>query len=311
MPVSIRQLEILHAVLQEGTMSGAARRLRVSQPAISRGVAAAEQALRVRLFERRGTTLEATPEAEELRGALEPIFQQIAGALDLAEQLRFGAGRLIHVAASPSFAFDPLPRAVPLFRRDFPEAQVIARVRDAAAIKAGILTREFDLGLIYNERWFGPMTSVPICEAEIHALMPEGHPLAARETVTPHDLAGLPLISFSRSSAIGLDLDRLFQEAGRPPRQLAVSVGNSHMAARFVAAGAGIGLTDPFVLGTPMEAGLVGRPFRPSRRLVPQVVWAQDRRLGPPERRMIEALRTAGAEWAARFDVGPARRSPG
>ncbi len=292
MSVSLRQLEILHAILQEGTMSGAARLLRISQPAVSRGVAAAEQSLRVRLFDRAGGTLTPTAELGEMRPVLGLIFQQVKVARELGGQLRYGAGRTIDLATTPCFAFGVVPRAVGGFRADFPAAEVRARMRDAVAIKAAVLTREVDLGLVYNVTWSGPLESAPLRPVELVCLMPEDHPLAAREVVGPRDLMAAPLISFSRSSNIGLALDRLFEEAGGQ-RELAVATGNSFMAAGFVSAGIGLALTDPFVMETPFARGLAARPFCPTHSLTPHVVWASGRTLSAPEERLVERLREA------------------
>ncbi|MEO1090469.1 MAG: LysR family transcriptional regulator [Pseudomonadota bacterium] len=295
MSVSLRQLELLHAILQEGTMSGAARLLRISQPAVSRGVAAAEQTLRVRLFDRSGGTLTPTAELDEMRPVLGLIFQQVKVARDLGGQLRYGAGRQIDLATTPCFAFGLVPRAVGRFRDDFPAAEVRARMRDAVAIKAAVLTREVDLGLVYNVTWTGPLDSAPLRPVELVCLMPTDHPLATREAVGPRDLAGTPLISFSRSSNIGLALDRLFDQAGGH-RELAVATGNSFMAAGFVSAGIGLALTDPFVMETPFAQGLAARPFYPTHALTPHVVWATGRTLSAPEERLVEQLRE-GAAW--------------
>lgn len=293
MPLSLRQLEILHAVLREGTMSGAARSLRISQPAVSRGVAAAEQTLRVRLFERASGGLTPTAELEELRASLELIFQQVRVTRELGGQLRFGAGRRITLATTPAFAFGLVPRAVARLRQEFPMVEVRARMRDATAIKAAVLTREIDLGLVYNVTWIGPLESAPLAPVELVCLMPVHHPLAAGSSVGPCELAGRPLASFSRVSEIGVALDRIFEAAGAGRRELAVATGNSFMAAGFVAAGVGLGLSDPFVMETGMAAGLACRPFRPAHVLTPHVVWAQGRMLSAPESRLVEWLREA------------------
>lgn len=301
MALNLRQLEILNAVLQAGSMSAAARKLRISQPAVSRSIAATEQQLAVKLFTREGSVPTPTEELAELGVVLEPIFRQIEAAQNVAALLRFGAGRSLRLAVSPAFAFAFLPSACARFRDSFPHAKLVVRIRDASAIKAGIGQREFDLGLVYNETWGGPFEAVDLCQSEIVCIVPNDHPLAEKPVITPADLAGQPLISFGHTASIGQDLDRIFEAEGMK-RDLSIAIGNSISAAAFVREGAGVALSDPFLLGTASAAGLAVRPFRPRRPLTPRVIYAEGRTLSRPEGYMVECLVEA-AQAGDRADV--------
>lgn len=296
MPLNLRQLEILNAVLRSGSMSAAARSLRISQPAVSRSIAATEQQLAVKLFTREGSTPKPTEELLELGVVLEPIFRQVEAAQNAASLLRFGAGRSLRIAVTPAFAFAFLPQAYARFRRRFPHAKLVVRIRDASAIKAGIGKRVFDLGLVYNETWGGPFEAVDLCRAEIVCILPQDHPLCARAEITPADLRGAPLISFGHTATIGADLDRIFEAAGEK-RELSIAVGNSISAATFIHEGCGIGLSDPFLIGTVNEPGLAIRPFRPQRVLIPRVIYAPGRQLSTPEAFMVDSLVAIAQNW--------------
>jgi DNA-binding transcriptional LysR family regulator len=296
MPLNLRQFEILNAVLQAGSMSAAARKLRISQPAVSRSIAATEQQLGVKLFTREGSAPTPTDELAELGIVLDPIFRQIEAAQNVASLLRFGAGRSLRLAVSPAFAFAFLPRACARFRERFPHAKLVVRIRDASAVKAGIGQREYDLGLVYNETWGGHFESVDLCQSEIVCILPDGHPLTSKDVVTPGDLEGQPLISFGHTASIGQDLDRMFEAEGIK-RDLSIAIGNSISAAAFVREGAGIAISDPFLLGTVSASGLVVRPFRPRRPLVPRVIYPEGRSLSDPESYMIQCLVDAARSW--------------
>lgn len=296
MALNLRQLEILNAVLQAGSMSAAARKLRISQPAVSRSIAATEQHLAVKLFTREGATPTPTEELAELGIVLDPIFRQVEAAQNVAALLRFGAGRSLRIAVTPAFAFAFLPRAYAQFRAKFPHAKLVVRIRDASAIKAGIGQREFDLGLVYNETWAGSFEAVDLCQSEIVCIVREGHPLADLPFVTPRDLAGQPLISFGHTASIGQDLDRLFEAEG-VKRELSIAVGNSISAAAFVQEGAGIALSDPFLLGTVSATGLRILPFRPRRPLLLRVIYAEGHTLSRPESYMVQCLVKAAQDW--------------
>ncbi|WP_227272172.1 LysR family transcriptional regulator [Roseobacter weihaiensis] len=299
MQLSFRHMEVLDAILREGTMSGAAKALGVSQPAISRHVGAAEHILDVELFLRRGTALIPTAELLELRPILTQIFDGVAAAREVGDLLRYGMGRRIQIATTPSFATALLSDAIATLRRAFPQTQIITRVRDAAAIKQGILRGDFDFGIVYNEREAGPTAeSIRLCTTEIVCVVPKDHPLADQDEVTPEHLDNVPLISFGRLSAIGLDLDLIFAEWGAT-RNVAISTGNSFMGLAFVRSGAGLGLCDPFARNTPHAEGLTTLQFRPKRAIAPQVIYARSRALSDPDNCLLAALEETARLWQA------------
>lgn len=294
-------MEVLDAVLREGSMSGAATALGISQPAVSRHVAAAEHILAVQLFSRRGTSLVPTDELLELRPILSQIFEGVSAAREVGDLLRYGAGRRVQIATTPSFALALLADAVAILRQSYPKTQIITRVRDAVAIKQGIGRRDFDFGLVYNERQIGGATtsSIRLCETEIACVVRNDHPLAGKSVATPRDLDGVPLVSFGRLSAVGADLDRIFEEQGAH-RNVAISTGNSFMGMAFVRAGAGVGLFDPFARGTPHSDGLTTLRFWPKRPLYPHVIYASARILSNPDKCLLAALAKTAETWSAR-----------
>ncbi len=66
MRLNLRQIEVFRAIMITGSISGAARLLSVSQPAISRLLAYTEDRLALRLFERVRGRVQPTPEARRL-----------------------------------------------------------------------------------------------------------------------------------------------------------------------------------------------------------------------------------------------------
>jgi DNA-binding transcriptional LysR family regulator len=75
---SIREYEVLRAVITSGTVTAAAHRLAISQPAVSRLLAQLEANVGVMLFERRGGRLRPTAEAVRLNSKLDRLFDALA-----------------------------------------------------------------------------------------------------------------------------------------------------------------------------------------------------------------------------------------
>ena len=72
--MNLRHLEVFHAIMQAGSVTGAAHLLNVTQPAVSNVLRHAEQQMKFRLFERVAGRLQPTPEARDLFPDVQEIF---------------------------------------------------------------------------------------------------------------------------------------------------------------------------------------------------------------------------------------------
>jgi DNA-binding transcriptional LysR family regulator len=288
--VNLRHIEVFHALMRSSTMTEAARRLHVSQPAISTVLKHAEQRLGMKLFERAGGRLSPTPEAISLYPEVEHIFTRLEALSRSAQGLRDAASGVISIAATPTLANVVLPGAIAAFTMERPGLRVLLKALPTAEIIAGVRDRAFDLGLVYEPAAppgedIGTETVVAV---RIACVLPRAHPLAARESLGPEDLRGQPLVTFGPDTPLGGRLAAAFRDAGVPfePR---VESGSSSASLFIVQAGAGIGLVD--------AAGGLGDAF-PNlvvRDFVPRIesrVLLLHARLRPPSRLAAAFART-------------------
>ena len=110
--LTLRQIEVIRAIMVTGTVGGAARLLNVSSPGISRVMKHAEGMLGLKLFSRRQGRYLPTPEARD-------IFSQISGVYDKVEDLQYviqrlkrGADSELKVGSVPSISNVMVPRAI-------------------------------------------------------------------------------------------------------------------------------------------------------------------------------------------------------
>jgi DNA-binding transcriptional LysR family regulator len=112
-----RQLEVFRAVMRCGTLSGAARALSVSQPALSQILLHTEDDLGFSLFRRVKGRLVPTAEAEELFPEADRVFEELEELRRLARELRHGKAGVVRLAASAPPALSIVPHALKSFRR--------------------------------------------------------------------------------------------------------------------------------------------------------------------------------------------------
>ena len=124
MRLNLRQIEVFRAIMITGSISGAARLLSVSQPAISRLLAYTEDGLKLQLFERVRGRVQPTPEARRLFAEVDEVHRGVLRINDLADELRAHGTGSVRVVASPSAGHSMVPDAVAKLRRRFSDLKV-------------------------------------------------------------------------------------------------------------------------------------------------------------------------------------------
>jgi DNA-binding transcriptional LysR family regulator len=260
-PFDLRSLDIFLAVCEAGTMALAARRLGLTQPAVSQAIADLERRTGVLLFDRRARPLALTSAGGALRQRASALLSE---ARQIAPLLReTGSSRLPLLRVG---LVDSLSRVLmaPLARR-------LGEMADQVSILSGLtashvsalVTRQLDLlvgagdldeieGL---ERW--PLLSEPYV-----LLMPAELPPPSRAADLEVLAATTPLVRFSARSMTGMEVERHLRRLRLDlPRRLEFDT--PHGVTASVAAGAGFTITTPLCIleaAVPLE-GLKCRPL--------------------------------------------------
>jgi DNA-binding transcriptional LysR family regulator len=122
--MDLRRTRTFVTVAELGTVSKAAIRLRIAQPALSRQISELEQETGLKLFDRLGRRLVLTGEGEQLLGDCRG-FLAYAGALDeRAQLLRRGDTGVLKVAASPQVIESVMSKFLHAYKASFPNVQV-------------------------------------------------------------------------------------------------------------------------------------------------------------------------------------------
>ena len=102
--LTLRQVEVIRAVMMTGTISGAAELLNVSAPGISRLVKHTEESLGVRLFERKAGLFQPASEAGPVFEQIHQIYEKMAGLSYAIGRLKAGTESELAFASAPSIA---------------------------------------------------------------------------------------------------------------------------------------------------------------------------------------------------------------
>ncbi|MEK6642960.1 MAG: LysR family transcriptional regulator [Planctomycetota bacterium] len=198
---TLQQLRGFYHAARTGGFSKAARRLALSQPAVSLQIQALERELGVTLFERRGPKIALTPEGRTLFDLAAPLVEGL-DALPANFASRRGAvemGRL-DIAAGESTILYILPPYIKRFCHAFPGVELhlhnVAGSEGLARLRA--LEVDLAVGSMRDEQ--SDILYMPIFHYDPVLITPRGHPLARKRGVTLRDISGYPLIMPPRHS---------------------------------------------------------------------------------------------------------------
>ena len=289
--MNLRHLEVFNAVMQAGSVTGAASYLNVSQPAVSNVLRHLEQQLKFRLFERIGGRLHPTPEANDLFPDVVEIFGRIGTLNRLVQEMHGGrAGRLV-LAASPTLVNAFLPKAVARFRQANPGIHVAVQSLPTPLVVERVARREVDMGIVYAPVTDGAVTSEDLVTTELACVVPKKHPLARKAVIEMADLEGVPLISLGATTRIGLLMEAECRRSGAPVPEVGIEASSSLAACLMVSEGAGVGLVDRATALSGKFSDLAFKPINPAIRLVVQLIYTRDRPRSRATAQMSEQLR--------------------
>jgi DNA-binding transcriptional LysR family regulator len=302
--ISLRQLEVFRAVMRSGTVTEAARLLRVSQPAVTRILRHTEDRLGFDLFVREKGRLLPTSEAMTLFGELENVFTNINYVLKTADDLRLMRTGRVSLASIPALATTVVAHAVSDFREHHPTVSLTLRSLANSEVVALVANNQVDIGIAFSPFEDPAIEVVDFLDTDLVCVFKPGHPIGRRQTVELADVQAFPLISFSHESPLGHRMDGAFSAAGFQ-RVVATEINHSFLACALVAAGAGIALLDRLTVNSGVFPGLEYRPFRPQISVACQLLISRHRRLSRVAHTFIDTLLACAA--APRWAPSPSR----
>jgi DNA-binding transcriptional LysR family regulator len=299
----LRHIEVFHAVMQAGTISGAAQVLHISQPAVTKVLQHCELQLGLPLFERIRGKLYPRPEAHRLFAETEKLTRDLAGIRRLAASLKSKSVETIRLVATPSLAISVLPPAMARWRSSFPHTQCELGTQHTDEIVNILRIGEADLALSLQDPRHPNIVAEPVAEGVLTAIAPAGT-WPASQRARPIELTALPdtLIGLPGNDPLGEMLASAFEAADRQPTHLTL-VQTYQIARSLVEAGGGVAVVDPFSAALPASAALERRPLNPALPVRLFVLSASHSPLSHGARELVRCVADV-----ARTCVDPAAR---
>lgn len=259
---TIRQVETFRAVMIAGSMKRAALMLSVSQPAVSKIIRSLEDELALPLFLRKKGGLVPSEAAVTLYQETERLYVGLDKIADVAEKLRQRRAGQLRMAAMTAMSLDFLPGLVCRFLRGRPDVSVVVDTHNSPDVVRQVRARHYDLGFTMPPLDRGGIHAEPVQRARCVCILPPGHRLAARKTITTEMLRDEPFISLPEDSVTRVRVDEVF-ESSAVRRQLHISASSPGSICNFVRDGAGVAIVNPFTATQFAANGGIVKAFLP------------------------------------------------
>lgn len=193
--MELRQLRHFLTIGEEGSITAAARVLRLTQPALSRQIKALEDDLGTALLERGAHSISLTPAGETLMAEARKLIRAADAIIEKVKAA--GIGEPLRIGYAPSLAGDFLAIAIERFTQFHPRVRVSLNDCSSSEMHAGLASGKLDLIL-------APPSIKPEIRWENlrtygwHLVMKSNHPLAAEKQISTRSLSGEKLLLYDR-----------------------------------------------------------------------------------------------------------------
>jgi DNA-binding transcriptional LysR family regulator len=199
--LKVSDLRLLSAVVQSGGMAKAAAQLNVSQPAVSKAIAALERTLGVRLLDRNSRGVEPTPYGRAIlrRGAA--IFDELRQGVNDVKFLSDPTAGEVRIGSNPTSAETLLPLFIQPFCRQYPRVVLnIDLVPRVGPYMSGLRDRKYDLFIersmvaLTDDPLVADLKLEPLLHDQLVVVVGSNNRLARRRKINLAELADEPWI---------------------------------------------------------------------------------------------------------------------
>lgn len=257
-----QHLAIVREVSRAGSVTAAADRLNLSQSAISHAIAKLEARHKVRVWRKKGRSLELTQAGEYLLGLAErmvPEFDHAERVLADISRGRKGAMR-IGMECHPCEQW--LMRVTRPFLIEWPDVDIELRSAFSFDGVAALQAREIDVLVTPDPVNLPDLQFQPVFDYELRLVVGQNHPLAGRDHIEPADLLGEDLLTVPVTvERLDIYTRFLIPAACRPKNRIAVE--NIELMLQFVVAGRGVAVLPDWLVrevasGVPVATSRIG-----------------------------------------------------
>jgi len=273
--MNLNQLDGFLMVVQEESMTKAAEKLYITQPALSIQIKALEEEFGQSLFERDGKQLRITNAGRILQERARQILDLVAQTREEVTGLKELQRGQLTIAANETSCLYILPSVIQSFCERFPGVQIHLKTLNSAEVVTQVADGTVDFGIATLPLLDARVETKPLCWREDVAICGLGHPLAHSENVYLEELAQYTLLLLERGSTSRRLLEQMLAQQGLI-QKMTMNLSSIELIKRFAEINLGVAIVPGVAIKDELKAKRL-RAFR--------LNWLQPRTVGLVQRR--------------------------
>ena len=257
--MNLEHLKTFREVIRLGSFSEVAKKLAITQPAVSFQIQKLEHELGMRLIDRSQRNFSLTAAGKRLLSFAESIEGERAQLQHDLEQLRDEVSGDLLITASTIPGEFLLPRWLAGFKRLHPAVKVQVDVSDSMAVINGVEENRYEVGFCGIAPAGQELTSFRVAEDRITLITSPEHPFTLRDEITPAELEGQSIIFREEASGTQRNLENRLSGSGFNMKKLTPNLilGSTQAVIGAVEDGAGIAFVSSLAIKKSLALGLV------------------------------------------------------
>ena len=257
--MNLDHLKTFREVVRLGSFSEVAKKLGITQPAVSFQIQKLEHELGIRLIDRSQRNFSLTAAGKRLLSFAESIEGEREQLQHDLEQMREDVSGDLLITASTIPGEFLLPRWLAGFKRLHPAVKVQVDVSDSMAVINGVQENRYEVGFCGIAPEGQELTSLRVAGDRITLIITPEHPFALRGEISPAELEGQSLIFREETSGTQRNLENRLSESGFNMKKLTPNLilGSTQAVIAAVEDGAGIAFVSSLAIKKSLALGLV------------------------------------------------------
>jgi DNA-binding transcriptional LysR family regulator len=290
--INLNQLRVFYEAARTGSFTSAARKLCITQPAVTAQIKSFEDQCNLKLFKKKGRSLYLSEEGSTLYEYIKRIFEYEREVEDVIEEMRKLKRGTLRLGTSKAYARYFMPFLISSFREAFPQIKVHLDEGSSMDILRSLLDLKNEVALIARVKEDPNIAFLPFKRDQLMLILSPTHSLAKKKSVFVEELANQPMIMKEMGSGTRKQVNELFSRKGLTPNVL-METSNTEFIKQLVQRGEGISfLVEEAVAAEINKKKLTTVPLAGEELFLDvSIAYLKDQHLSHPARAFVDMLK--------------------
>ena len=290
--MNLNQLRVFYEAARTGSFTSAAKKLCITQPAVTAQIKTFEDQCNLKLFKKKGRSLYLSDEGSTLYEYTRRIFEYEKEVEDVIEEMRKLKRGTLRLGTSKAYARYFMPFLISSFHEAFPHIKVHLDEGSSMDILRSLVELKNEVAVIAKVEEDSNVTFLPFKRDELILILAPTHSLSKKKSVSVEELVHEPMIMKEMGSGTRKQINDLFSRKGLTPNVL-METSNTEFIKQLVQRGEGISfLVEEAVAAEIKEKKLTTVPLEGKAPFLDvSIAYLKDQHLSHPARAFVEMLK--------------------